>query len=191
MIQYIHDTFERAALPYAIAFGTALGYVRTGAFLPWDEDVDIVIPIKMLQRAQSVISPPYCTVLFWGGFKIFKCDSPHAGKYPWRYPFVDVFHSGMGAASIKSASLSAKSIINSIMFPSIKAQFANTTVYIPKHLSTHLRSRYGNIEKCVEPHWNHSHEYPLKKAATVPSKCVDVFKECTTQLTSYWPLLLI
>lgn len=183
MLQYIHSTFAKHKVPYAIAFGTALGYERFGAFLPWDDDIDIVVPSNQMKRAQNTIKGPYCTVLFWGGFKVFKCDSPHAGKYSWRYPFVDVF-----IPSMKRKSASA--IVTNIIFPSVPARFARTTLNVPRNLSAHLRIKYNDPATCKAPIWNHSHEISTRYGKK-ELPCSIILKECTSLTNDYLPLLAL
>ncbi len=40
------DTLEKNSIPYHLEGGTLLGIVRDNAFLPWDNDLDISIPIE-------------------------------------------------------------------------------------------------------------------------------------------------
>lgn len=51
-------------LEYAIAFGTELGCVRHGGFIPWDDDVDVDMPVEDYLRLKKVWKKKSSTVYF-------------------------------------------------------------------------------------------------------------------------------
>ena len=167
---HVDKTLRSASIDYSIAFGTALGYKRHQQLIPWDDDVDILIKKSTSSVAQSLIKPPYCTHKFWGGWKVFHCNSPNAGKYPWKYPFIDIFDTG-DSKRLKGSGR------NELIFPSNEISMHGMTLRGPKQLDKHLLTKYGTnyLEDCISPHWDHANEKGKKRETY---KCKDVMKQC-------------
>ena len=54
----ILERFDRLAsehgLRYSIAYGTLLGAMRHGGFIPWDDDIDIVMPREDYEKLRAL-----------------------------------------------------------------------------------------------------------------------------------------
>ena len=53
-LQWFHDTCEKHELDYWLDFGTLLGAVRHGGFIPWDDDLDVSMPRSDFERFLQV-----------------------------------------------------------------------------------------------------------------------------------------
>ena len=51
----IKDIFERHSIRYVIEYGTLLGAVRHGGFIPWDDDFDFVVLEEDYEKASEVL----------------------------------------------------------------------------------------------------------------------------------------
>ena len=64
MLKYIDKICHEHSITYWMDFGTLLGAVRHGGFIPWDDDTDICMPIEDYERFKRLlITPPPCQIL--------------------------------------------------------------------------------------------------------------------------------
>lgn len=59
---------DDAGIRYYLSAGTLLGAVRHGGFIPWDDDIDIMLPRKDFERFLSIAKdrlPAYCRLLHY------------------------------------------------------------------------------------------------------------------------------
>ena len=60
----IRNVLEKNSIPYQIAFGTLLGAVRHGGFIPWDDDFDFFLFDDSYERAIEALKKGLPTDLF-------------------------------------------------------------------------------------------------------------------------------
>lgn len=51
----VRDILDKNEIPYFLAFGTLLGAVRHGGFVPWDDDLDLFLFDESYDRAMEVL----------------------------------------------------------------------------------------------------------------------------------------
>ena len=65
MLEEIHSFCESHAIRYSISYGTLLGAVRHKGFIPWDDDVDLMMPLPDMLKFKSEFASDklkYCDV---------------------------------------------------------------------------------------------------------------------------------
>ena len=54
ILDTIHQICRQHHLRYSIAYGTLIGAVRHGGFIPWDDDIDIIMPREDYNRLLNI-----------------------------------------------------------------------------------------------------------------------------------------
>ena len=170
ILVYFNNTMLDNNIDYSVAFGTALGLARWNDFIYWDDDMDVMIREEDTEKAKHFIKKPFCTANFWGGWKIFRCDSDKPGGYAWGWPFIDVF-------DLEHTSEIYKDKDPNVFFPSVPADIHGLGLRGPGQLDRHMQLKYGKnyMNTCVSNHWDHINE---KATKTVSYSCKEVIKEC-------------
>ena len=173
-----HHLLESIGVEYSIHASTVLGHMRhRGNFIPWDDDIDLYIRPKATSKVVAAIKahPVYCTEPFWGGPKIYRCDSPPIKPYAWAYPFIDIFNT---APSPKN------SYGGTNFFPSRLGTFAGLTVRLPNNVDAILNKLYGAnwATECVSSKFDHARERTTKYGGKKVD-CAELQEQCGTT----WP----
>lgn len=58
LLKAFHTVCETNKLTYYVAFGTMLGCVRHGGFIPWDDDIDVTMPRKDYEKLKQIMKKP-------------------------------------------------------------------------------------------------------------------------------------
>jgi phosphorylcholine metabolism protein LicD len=168
------DILEEFEINYFIISGTLLGYVRHNDFIPWDDDIDLIVDnsifdklpaiMKKYNNIISIVSAgyiiktcfkdreiylPYCQ---WPKFMLNKDD-----KY--FFPFIDLFIYTKENNNTQISFFNKQwNIIN--FFPAKKVLFNNIIVSIPAVPDYFLKINYGNTYMTIlkSNHWHHKTE---------------------------------
>jgi phosphorylcholine metabolism protein LicD len=108
LLKQITSILDEFDIKHCLISGTLLGYVRHNDFIPWDDDIDIIVDDSILDKIDNIIKKYGDLFSFMNAYnniyKIcftndgiemttdnhgFKKTMMNTGKYTW--PFVDLF----------------------------------------------------------------------------------------------------
>ena len=79
MLLDVCGILDEAQLPYTVDAGTLLGLVRDGDLIPWDDDLDLMLPVTALPRLDRVFG-----AIRGKGWQISKLYPMEVGAPAWR-----------------------------------------------------------------------------------------------------------
>ena len=106
MLRIFDSICRKHGLHYSLAFGSLLGVVRHNGFIPWDDDIDVVMPrddYEKLKLYKSDFTDPYFLQFpgddydFFFSFAKLRNSNTSCISFPFRYEkfnqgiFMDIF----------------------------------------------------------------------------------------------------
>lgn len=179
MVELLHVFSEACAkckVQWWLDWGSCLGWLRNGAIIPWDDDLDISMRKEDEKRLLSDVGPAILGInprmtLVWCDKRMIKI-----AKRPKCFPWIDLeFHSRENGdvwianlTKMKNRELVEgevkkwfwkNPIPNDILFPLRPATLHGVDVYVPQDPKGFMEKRYGKhctrILKCTHLHGNH------------------------------------
>lgn len=72
MLKDVKSSCEKHNIHFFLAWGTLLGSVRENGFIPWDDDIDLLVPLQEMDNLRLSMIKDYGDKYFFGG--IFPRD---------------------------------------------------------------------------------------------------------------------
>lgn len=181
-IDLLRDTIEilnEFNINYFLISGTLLGYVRHNDFIPWDDDIDLMVDEQILEKLPSIVEKYKSKLNFItrDNYIIKTCYNDKGEKidFQWekyllngehyRWPFVDLFlFSHIDNNKIK---FYHKEWDNKWFFPLKTVKFNNIDVNIPWIPEFFLFENYGDdcLKVMISSTYSHKNEKVINNIA--------------------------
>jgi phosphorylcholine metabolism protein LicD len=172
LLRVLTKILDSHNIDYFFISGTLLGYVRHNDFIPWDDDIDIIVSDDFVKKYNDIVSSTitihpdkeklsnvkFSTITQEHFYKFSFADKqiPLEGKnYFW--PFVDLFVYRITDDNINFFN---KNWDKAQFYPKKKTLFNGMVVSVPSNPDYFLKLNYGKnyMDMCVSPFWNHQME---------------------------------
>ena len=170
IIRHLHDVFaivNEHQIRACIMFGTLLGHLRHNDFIPWDDDVDIVIfdfDAFLDRCAPELERQGYAVELDVRdgkrmGCRIFREDSARVpGNSNLRFPWIGIWEHKVGEDGFIVLPPEHQRYRSGDFLPIRQAEFLGATVGVPRNPTAILNTYFGSkdwMEVCQLPYRDH------------------------------------
>jgi hypothetical protein len=165
LLRKLDELFKKAGLTYFLHCGTLLGSYRHFGFIPWDDDIDVLVPYVEKDKTLKALSVPGYECITAQGIRWkfdYKSDKLIRKDLSWRWPFIDISFYKEKGTDIWDIGFPEYRFKKDWVFPLTKRPFEGYWFNAPKNTLKCLQKNI-DLTMCVTANWNHRHEHGNSK----------------------------
>ena len=188
LLKIITSILDKYSINYCIISGTLLGYIRHNDFIPWDDDIDIIVDSSILDKIYNIAveNAELLSIFSTGNYLLKACfknglslNKQFNMKYvyqnnTYKFPFIDMF---IYKNENDFISFFKKTWKISEFFPPNKVQFLGMDISIPKNPDYFLTLNYGNDYMNIYKSNNYNHKKDIH------NKIITIYNKHTKQIS--------
>lgn len=193
LLKITTDILDEFNIHYFLISGTLLGYIRHNDFIPYDDDIDLIVNSDIKKHISAIMKKyNYKLSMITTDYLIKFCfkDKVHNlshietnwskyllnGNDSYFWPFIDLF---IFEYTNDKINFFGKDWDSNEFFPKQKIEFNNILVSIPKNPDYFLSRNYGNDYMTIlkSSGWNHKKELPIYRQYSITIEEFNEYKE--------------
>ncbi|AMV24189.1 LicD family protein [Gemmata sp. SH-PL17] len=156
-----------AVLPgHVLCWGALLGYVRYGAALPWDDDIDVLcVDPPSVPELRGRLPGLEVTAHANGNVLVFDPRDPKIPGYHHAFPFLELVPARLDGETVRANSVhhsEENAFPKDLVFPARRGTFGGVTCRVPNRPAELAAHKYGEqcLTTALPSRWSHRHERP-------------------------------